>query len=69
MDLIKDILTSMYRFFEKTQPPKSLKDYTNVYFSRTEGKFISLHLTFQSNKIELHYAKSRRQLLSLLIYI
>ena len=31
MDLIEKILTSRYRFFEKTQPPKSLKDYN--YFS------------------------------------
>ena len=35
----------------------------------TEGKFIQLHLTFQSNKIELHYAKNKRQLLSLVRYI
>ena len=27
MDLTKEILTSRYRVFEKTQPPKSLKDY------------------------------------------
>ena len=27
MDLIKEILTARYRFFEETQPPKNLKDY------------------------------------------
>ena len=30
-NLTKEILTSRYKFFEETQPPKSLKDYK--YFS------------------------------------
>ena len=31
MDLIEEILTFRYRFFEETQPPKSLKDYKYFY--------------------------------------
>ena len=31
MDLTEEILTSRYMFFEKTQPPKSLKDYKYFY--------------------------------------
>ena len=63
MDLIEEILISMYRFFKETQPPKSLKDYNFFYFlkntnifqmiyiySRIEEKFIQHYLTFQSNK-------------------
>ena len=80
VDLIEEILTSRYRFFEETQPSKSLKNYKYFffffwkiqiffkwfYFLRTNRKFIQLHLTFQSNKIELHYVKNKGQILSLL---
>ena len=31
VDLIEEIMTSRYRFFEETQPPKSLKDYKYFY--------------------------------------
>ena len=31
MDLIEEILTTRYRFFEETQPPKSLQDYKYIY--------------------------------------
>ena len=32
MDLIEEILSSRYRFFEETQLTKSLKDYIYIYF-------------------------------------
>ena len=31
MDLTEEILTSRYKFFEETQPPKSLKGYKYIY--------------------------------------
>ena len=42
MDLTEEILTSRYRLFKETQPPKSLKDYKYFFMINQILSFIEL---------------------------
>ena len=53
MDLIEEILT-LYRFFEETQPPKSLKDYKYIYIYIFKYKYFSNDFIFQEVKGNLY---------------
>ena len=69
MYLSEEILT----FFSKKPNLSKVLKTTNIFqmilFPKTEGKFIQLHQTFQSDKIELHFTKHKKPLHSLVKYI